>query len=279
MPVVAFSTMSTMSHPHDAIDDLPPPLPEAAAAQPMALAVDSASSQALLEGVQQLQAGQAHQIDLIQKLHKTVLTSRSMINELVLSNNELKVELLKIKNTVQCDGCKKKDTAFAAQTMATLSVAGEGKCHECLMILYFCIFHLTPNSLYVFLPCCLSGQTPDEEIDNIIESRKRKQAWPVKHSTLNCFSVQQDLVKIRFHHSEKYQHIPVRIPKTEKNKGNEIMLHDSVFLGKIIITSILLAIFSSQMVQSHANSVPRARSAVRLPGCVPHARYHCAPVR
>mmetsp|Transcript_19955 Transcript_19955/g.42818 ORF Transcript_19955/g.42818 Transcript_19955/m.42818 type:complete len:136 (+) Transcript_19955:704-1111(+) len=25
-------------------------------------------------------------------------------------------------------------------------------------------------------------------------------------------------MKIRFHHSEKYQHIPIRIPKTEKNK-------------------------------------------------------------
>ena len=42
--------------------------------------------------------------------------------------------------------------------------------------------------------------------------------WPVMHSTLNCFTAQQDLVKLRFHHSEKYQHIPVRIPKTEKNK-------------------------------------------------------------
>ena len=40
----------------------------------------------------------------------------------------------------------------------------------------------------------------------------------MKHSTLNSFCVQEDLVRVRFHHSEKYQHIPVRIPKTEKNK-------------------------------------------------------------
>ena len=40
----------------------------------------------------------------------------------------------------------------------------------------------------------------------------------MKHSTINSFCVQEDLVKVRFHHSEKYQHIPVRIPKTEKNK-------------------------------------------------------------
>jgi hypothetical protein len=63
------------------------------------------------------------------------------------------------------------------------------------------------------------GHTPDEEIDVILAERRRKGTWPVKHSTVNYFSVQRDLVKIRFHHSEKYQHIPVRIPKTEKNKG------------------------------------------------------------
>ncbi|KAL7539971.1 hypothetical protein ACHAWF_006558, partial [Thalassiosira exigua] len=146
--------------------------------------LDVGTLQVLLESVQQLQAGQSHQTDLIQRLQKSVLTSRSMINELVVVNNELKEELLKIKSATQCDNCKKKEVAFAAQTM--LSVA---------------------------------GQTPDEEIDAIIEARRRKNSWPVKHSTLNCFSCQQDLVKVRFHHSEKYHHVPVRIPKTEKNKG------------------------------------------------------------
>ena len=76
----------------------------------------------------------------------------------------------------------------------------------------------------------MAGQTPDEEIDAIIEARTRKAAWPVKHSILNCFSVQQDLVKVRFHHSEKYQHIPVRIPKTEKNKGECITWLASFFV-------------------------------------------------
>lgn len=55
-------------------------------------------------------------------------------------------------------------------------------------------------------------------MDAIIEARKRKGQWPVKHSTLNCFSAQEELIKVRFHHSEKYQHIPIRIPKTDKNK-------------------------------------------------------------
>lgn len=174
------------AHNEEAINDLPPPLPEPAVA-PVALALDDAGgvnqTQVLLECIQQLQAGQSHQTELIHKLHKTVLTSRSMINELVVANNELKEDLQSIKKSSQCEACKKKESTFVAQTM--LSVA---------------------------------GQTPDEEIDTIIEQRKRKMTWPVKHATLNCFSVQQDLIKVRFHHSEKYQHIPIRIPKTDKNK-------------------------------------------------------------
>ena len=41
----------------------------------------------------------------------------------------------------------------------------------------------------------------------------------ITSAAAHFFNVQRDLVKIRFHHSEKYQHIPVRIPKSEKNKG------------------------------------------------------------
>jgi len=137
----------------------------------------------LLGGVQQLQAGQSHSNELMQKLQKTVLTSRAMINELVVANNELREELIRIKQAYQCDMCKKKEAATVVRHMVSVA-----------------------------------GQTPDTEIDQIIEARKSKGTWPVKHATLNCFSVQQDLIKVRFHHSEKYQHIPIRIPKTEKNK-------------------------------------------------------------
>lgn len=119
------------------LDELPPPLPQAHAEQhhvaqavaavppppPGIPVIDSPGVEALLEAVHQLQAGQSHQTDLISKLHKTVLTSRSMINELVVANNELKEELSKMKKSAQCDGCKKKEAAFVAQTM--LSVAGE----------------------------------------------------------------------------------------------------------------------------------------------------------
>lgn len=98
----------------ETIDDLPH-LPEAAVA-----AAPAPASSELLGA---LVAGQAQQTELLQKLHKTVLTSRSMINELVVSNNELKEELSKLKRGGSCEACKKKETSFAAEAM--LSVAGE----------------------------------------------------------------------------------------------------------------------------------------------------------
>ena len=47
---------------------------------------------------------------------------------------------------------------------------------------------------------------------------RRKNQWPVKTNAVTCFTKDADLTKIRFHHSNRYQHIPIRIPKTEKNK-------------------------------------------------------------
>ena len=49
------------------------------------------------QALKQLQEGQSFQTELLHKLHKTVLTSLSVVNELVVSNNELKKEIHKIK--------------------------------------------------------------------------------------------------------------------------------------------------------------------------------------
>ena len=48
---------------------------------------------AVLEGINDLHRSQREQTDLLNKLQQTVLTSRSMINELILANNELKREV------------------------------------------------------------------------------------------------------------------------------------------------------------------------------------------
>lgn len=152
---------------------------EAAVNATEAIAFDMDDSKSLIACIRGLQEGQMQQTQLIQKLHKTVLNTRTIINELVVTQNELKdeIERLKLPGTpatvATCENCKSTVAAPAASV------------------------HITA-----------AGSTPDEEIDAIIEARQRKSQWPVKHSTLNCFSVQQDLVKLRFHHSEKYQHIP-----------------------------------------------------------------------
>ena len=163
------------------------------------IAFDRDDSKSLIACIRGLQEGQTQQTQLIQKLHKTVLNTRTIINELIVTQNELKDEIDKLKapaipslpsTVTTCENCK-----------ATVTANPTDPSQACLPV----------NST-------VTQPTPDEEIDAIIEARRRKSQWPVKHSTLNCFSVQQDLVKLRFHHSEKYQHIPVRIPKTDKNK-------------------------------------------------------------
>ena len=177
-----------------AMEALPPNLPETdAETDPAGAAVTSADeaiafnkedSKSLIACIRGLQAGQSQQTQLIQKLHKTVLNTRSIINELIVTQNELRDEIEKLR----------------ASPITPATVAACEKCNSTVT------------------DVSAAPVAPDDEIGAIIEARKSKNLWPVKHSTLNCFSVQADLVKLRFHHSEKYQHIPVRIPKTDKNK-------------------------------------------------------------
>ena len=51
-------------------------------------------------------------------------------------------------------------------------------------------------------------ETTDEEIGVIIQSRKDKGHWPVKRNTYKQFTNDEDLVKVRFHRSQKYPHLP-----------------------------------------------------------------------
>lgn len=64
------------------------------------------------------------------------------------------------------------------------------------------------------------GETDDEEIEEIIETRKAAGTWPLKRNFNKSFTKEVDLVKIRFHTSDKHSHKPVRIPKVEKADGS-----------------------------------------------------------
>ena len=59
------------------------------------------------------------------------------------------------------------------------------------------------------------------EINTIIQAWRHKNNWPIKYNTLRCFSVQDDLAKVRKHRSDKHQHVPVRIDKTANNKTGD----------------------------------------------------------
>lgn len=119
-------------------------------------------------------------------LQRSVLTTRTIINEMIVTQNELKEEIDNLKSTTQCEHCEKRQAASQARTIMAVA-----------------------------------GQTEDDHIDAIIQGRKRKALWPLRHSTLRCFGTLDDLIKVRMHRSDRYQHVPIKIPKTEKNKAGD----------------------------------------------------------
>lgn len=89
---------------------------------PELLELNSDQQQALLALVQQLKNGQAEQTALIQKLNKTVLTSRTLINELITAQTDMKEELAKLRNSSvsgECQTCNNKRSAAVAMSAVT----------------------------------------------------------------------------------------------------------------------------------------------------------------
>jgi hypothetical protein len=110
-----------------------------------------------------------------------------MINELISAQNDMKSELEKLR----------------------ASGPGGGECEVCAN---------RRDAAVAMAAVTSTGQTTDELIDTLIEGRERKNQWPIRTGAVTSFSRDPDLIKIREHHSNKYQHIPIRIPKTDKNK-------------------------------------------------------------
>lgn len=63
------------------------------------------------------------------------------------------------------------------------------------------------------------GETEDTEVDEIINTRITAKTWPLKRNFCKSFSKEVDLMKIRFHNSDKHTHKPVRIPKVVQGDG------------------------------------------------------------
>ena len=64
--------------------------------------------------------------------------------------------------------------------------------------------------------------TTDEEVDFIVHNkREQNQCWPVHR--LKKWIEDEDLQKIRMHRSMKHNHVPIRIPRTDKNKEGRLI--------------------------------------------------------
>ena len=90
----------------------------------VAATLHSDPQQALLALVQQLKDGQSEQTAIIQKLNKTVLTSRTMINELISAQNDMREELARLRSTSAsgvCETCNNRRDAAVAMANVTVT--------------------------------------------------------------------------------------------------------------------------------------------------------------
>lgn len=151
----------------------------------------------------------------IKRLNTSVLIMRSMINELIVSHNELKEQVTSIHTSQSgANAMPSSPTTSQSKLLASLEerkpagkkerkkeiIDGTKTCHASAY-----------RRLFATQDCPADLQSTDEEIDEIIARRKTNGEWPIKNKTYLAFTTNNELLKIRFHHSEKYNHIPVRI--------------------------------------------------------------------
>lgn len=176
-------------------------------------------------------AGNVDLASEVRRLNTSVLTMRTMVNELITSHNELKDQVAALQqsqNAVSAVASLDLANLGGGGVLATLQqreteqsnsilvkkerrmevVDGTKTCHA-----------NEYKRIFAEQTCPPEFQSTDEEIDDIIARRNLTGEWPIRQKTYLAFSSNIELLKIRYHHSEKYQHIPVRITNT-KGKDN-----------------------------------------------------------
>ena len=209
----------------EGFDGLPPALPPPAADEPPQDAVAAAAAVAAAGGgaveedgapaptsleasMKKLQDQQLEQAQLIVNMQNT-------INNLSAKQAELEEEVEGLKSgqwvVSRAEPTPtKRGTAVGTQAVAT---AGDGEEDQANALLAAG----TPTK-----PTALGlEETTDEVIDHIIASRTERKLWPLKRKYCTSFSQEVDLMKIRFHHSDKYDHKRIRIPKIDKTEGGQ----------------------------------------------------------
>ena len=150
--------------------------------------------------------------DEIKRLNRSILTMRSMINELITSHDELKKEVASLKRPLESIGqlpappTKKRqknqptENQTPKRTCNNKRAKNASELHE------------------IVSPHTTASKTNDEEIDSIISTLKQSTHWPIRTKVCQSFSNDPNLLKIRYHHSEKYQHIPIKLPSTGRKE-------------------------------------------------------------
>lgn len=174
-------------------------------------------------------ANNSELVNEIKRLNNSITTMRSMVNELITSHNELKDKITSLQtphyaadypgsslhqlsNSAILSALQQRETDHTKTGLRkerqTEIVNGTKTCHA-----------NEYTRIFETLECPDEYKSTDEEIDAILSRRKANNEWPIRNRTYLAFSTNVELLKIRLHHSEKYNHVPVRITST-KGKDN-----------------------------------------------------------
>mmetsp|Transcript_25207 Transcript_25207/g.50891 ORF Transcript_25207/g.50891 Transcript_25207/m.50891 type:complete len:246 (-) Transcript_25207:432-1169(-) len=157
--------------------------------------VEQSDIQTMTATLQQIAAGQQQQTQLIKNLQKSLLTTRSMVNEIIMSHNEMREELESLKRSA----------VDVKQTSELNQEENPANPSEAVAI---------PAERLPTNKAPTVDSLSDAEIDAIIQEWSQNKQWP-PHCALKKFASDANLVKVRFHRSVKHQHMPVKIPAKE----------------------------------------------------------------
>lgn len=164
----------------------------------------------------------------VKRLNTSILTMRSMVNELITSHNELKDHVTKMQASVGTNPVASMQELTANDNVLAALQHREGEHSKVVAKKERSVEVINGTKtchanefrrIFESVLCPDEFKSTDEEIDAIIARRKMTGEWPIRQKTYLAFSTNIELLKIRYHHSEKYNHIPIRIVNT-KGKDN-----------------------------------------------------------
>ncbi|KAL7476981.1 hypothetical protein ACHAW6_004164 [Cyclotella cf. meneghiniana] len=181
-------------------------------------------------------------VDEIKRLNTTILTMRSMVNELITSHNELREEVASLKRpaasiTQSQSLARNGNSVLQALQQRELERSTEASHNSTAKIEQpqpppppqKAPPHKKPRRMADRFQHLLSQPSPihrppstDAEIDAILSTRTKSDQWPVHRKPCHAFTHDPDLVKLRFHRSDKYRHVPVHIPGDGVRKENRV---------------------------------------------------------